>query len=184
MAIGLMVFVLPSSAQVRFGVKGGMSFNSLDFKGDFGTAKENMSGFYLGPMAEVTIPVIGLGIDGSLLFSSRGKDAYGNKQIGAEIPLNLKYTFGLGSTLGVFVAAGPDFFFNFAEAKKYKDISFERKNTQVGLNIGAGLKLLRHLQLSANYTVPLGDSFTAENAKGKDYSYKNKAWQISLAYMF
>lgn len=59
-------------------------------------------------MAEITIPIVGLGVDGALLFSQRGKGDV--KQIGAEVPINLKYTIGLGSLLGVYFAAGPDFF--------------------------------------------------------------------------
>lgn len=78
---------------------------------------------FIGPMAEVTIPIVGLGVDGALLFSQRGKDD--GKQTGLDIPINLKYTIGLGSMLGVFVAAGPDFFFNFSGDKKYMDEAME-----------------------------------------------------------
>jgi hypothetical protein len=45
---------------------------------------------------------------------------------------------GAGSMLGFYLAAGPDFFFNF------KDIDvagWEAKKTQVALNLGAGFKL-------------------------------------------
>ena len=76
-------------------------------------AKESSTGFFIGPMAEITLPVIGLGIDGALLFSQRGKDEA--KQQGLEIPVNLKYTSGLGSMFGIYLAAGPDFFFNFKD---------------------------------------------------------------------
>ena len=54
-------------------------------------------------MAEITIPIVGLGVDGALLFSQRGKGDV--KQTGAEVPINLKYTIGLGSLLGVYFAA-------------------------------------------------------------------------------
>ena len=77
---------------------------------------DNTTGFFFGPMAEVTIPVVGLGVDGALLYSQRGENDW--KQQGIEIPVNLKYTIGLGSMLGVFVAAGPDFFFNFKDMNK------------------------------------------------------------------
>ena len=91
-------------------------------------------------MAEITIPIVGLGVDGALLFSQRGKGDV--KQIGAEVPINLKYTIGLGSLLGVYFAAGPDFFFDFDK----KD-NVDRKKTQVGLNLGVGVKLIKHLQV-------------------------------------
>lgn len=56
-----------------------------------------------------------------------------------------------------------------------------KKNAQVGINVGAGVKLLRHLQVGANYNIPLNK--TAE-WKEADFSYKTKMWQISAAYIF
>ena len=55
----------------------------------------------------------------------------------------------------------------------------EKKKAQVGINVGGGLKLLRHLQLGVNYNIPIGDHFEVDDLKGKD-----KTWQISLAYIF
>ena len=54
----------------------------------------------------IHISIVGLGVDGALLFSQRGKDEV--KQTGLEVPVNLKYTIGLGSLLRIYVAAGPD----------------------------------------------------------------------------
>ena len=98
------------------------------------------------------------------------------KQQGIEVPVNLKYSFGLGSMLGVYLAAGPDFFFNF---KDIKLDDAEAKKTQVALNLGAGVKLLRKLQVGVTYQVPMGNSFEVGNI-----DVKNKTWQVSLAYMF
>ena len=47
--------------------------------------------------------------------------------------------------------------------------------------MGAGLKLLNHLQVGANYNIPLGDTADIE---GTDASYKTKTWQVSVAYIF
>lgn len=54
-------------------------------------------------------------MDGALLYSQKGDKMEGldMKQSGLDIPVNLKYSIGLGSMLGIYVAAGPDFFFNF-----------------------------------------------------------------------
>ena len=91
----------------------------------------------------------------------------------------MKYTIGLGSLLVVFVAAGPDFFFNFKDMNKE---GFDKKSTQVGLNLGAGVKLIKHLQIGVNYQIPLGDSFDLKELK--DAGVKTKTWQISAAYIF
>ena len=126
-----------------------------------------------------------MGVDASLLFCSTGvsKFSEGNdditvKQNGIDIPVNLKYTIGLGSLLGIYVAAGPDFFFDFKK-KDYVD----RKKAQVALNLGAGVKLLKHLQVGVTYQLPMGDSFTWKNA-GDAIGAKNKTWQVSAAYLF
>lgn len=177
---------MPAQAQlIKFGVKGGLNLAKADFnKSDLKT--DNFTGFFIGPMAEVTIPVVGLGVDGAVLFSQRGIKAGDEsiKENGLDIPINLKYTFGLGSMLGIYVAAGPDFYFNFSGDKKYDDFGdFNRKNAQVGINVGAGVKLVKHLQVGVNYNIPLGDSGDFSVATVKD-SYKMKMWQISAAYIF
>ena len=81
----------------------------------------------------------------------------------------------------VYVAAGPDFFFNFKDTKWE---GLDTKATQVGLNIGAGVKLIQHLQIGVNYQIPLGDSFSFEEAGKAIGDGKTKTWQISLAYLF
>lgn len=182
---------MPAQAQFfGWGVKGGLNLSKLD--SSFEGVKDNTTGFFIGPMVEATIPIIGLGLDASLLYSQRGEGEY--KQQGVDIPINLKYTIGLGSMLGVFIAAGPDFYFNFkntefTRSKTSSPISstittdeYESKKKLVSLNVGAGLKLFRHLQLGVNYNIPLGDSFKLKNAGDVDSKYRT--WQVSLAYLF
>ncbi len=182
-AICCLAMATPAQAQLlKWGLKGGLNMSKLDFKN--GPTSDNTTGFFIGPMAEFTVPVIGLGIDGALMYSQRGEDEW--KQQGIEIPVNLKYTIGLGSMLGVYVAAGPDFFFNFKDTKWE---GFDTKATQVGLNIGAGVKLIQHLQIGVNYQIPLSDSFSWKGvgeALGDEIggNGKTKTWQISLAYLF
>ena len=171
------MFMATTTAQaqlIKWGVKGGVNMTKIDFDGG---NKDNMAGFFIGPMAEVTIPIIGLGVDAALLFSQKGikADDDGHKQAGLDIPVNLKYTIGLGSALGIFIAAGPDFYFDF----KGEENGYEKKKAQVGINVGAGLKLLSHLQVGVNYNIPIGDHFEWGDLKAKD-----KTWQVSLAYIF
>ena len=183
-AICCLAVAMPAQAQlIKFGVKGGVNLSKIDWDGGYKGNKDNATGFFIGPMAEVTIPIVGLGVDGALLFSQKGKDD--GKQTGLDIPINLKYTIGLGSLFGVYVAAGPDFYFNFKGDKKYIDEAVELKNkkAQVGINLGAGVKLIKHLQIGFNYNIPFGDSYTLK-AAGEALGAKNKTWQISAAYIF
>ena len=155
-----------------------MNLSKLDIDGGYEGNKDNSTGYFIGPMAEITLPLVGLGIDGAVLFSQRGEKDL--KQQGIEVPVNLKYTIGLGSMFGFYLAAGPDFYFNF------KDIDIEgleAKKSQVAVNLGAGLKLLRKLQVGVTYQIPMGDSFELKDA-GAVIGAKNKTWQVSLAYIF
>ena len=85
--------VMPVQAQIHFGVKGGLNLSkaSLSNVGD-NFKKDNFTGFFIGPMAEFTIPIVGLGVDASLLFAQRGikvSDEDGDitvKQNGIDIP--------------------------------------------------------------------------------------------------
>ena len=185
-AVALMM-AAPAQAQlIKFGVKGGMDFTELDTNVKaFNEVAESSTGFFIGPMAEVTLPIIGLGVDGAVMFAQRGKDEL--KQQGLEIPVNLKYTIGLGSVLGIYLAVGPDFFFNF------NDTSHEymkMEEAQVSINLGAGLKLLKKLQVGLTYQIPIQDSHyltnisLAPDAKASDVGAAQKTWQVSLAYIF
>ena len=97
---------MPAQAQLKWGVKGGLNVSKVTFDSDL-LKSDNMAGFFIGPMAEFTIPVVGLGVDGSLLFSQKGvkADSDASKQYGFDIPVNLKYNIGLGSLFGIYIAS-------------------------------------------------------------------------------
>ena len=179
---------MPAQAQIHFGVKGGLNLSKASFSNvGENFKKDNFTGFFIGPMAEFNIPIVGLGVDAALLFAQRGiKVSEGNedltiKQNGIDIPVNLKYTIGLGSLAGIYLAAGPDFYFDFAGNKTIEGMRTDKKKAEVGINVGAGLKLLNHLQVGANYNIPLGNTADIE---GTNASYKTKTWQVSVAYIF
>ena len=186
-AVALMMAVPAQAQLIKFGVKGGMNFSKLDTNvKSLYDAKESSTGFFIGPMAEVTLPIIGLGVDGAVMFAQRGDGEL--KEQGLEIPVNLKYTIGLGSMFGFYLAAGPDFFFNFKDVEKNSGLGVEK--SQVAINVGAGLKLLRKLQVGLTYQIPLKESYyptdisTVPGAEPIDLGARQKTWQVSLAYIF
>lgn len=196
-----MAVVVPAQGQIKFGVKGGLNLaSSLSDAWDDKTNTDSYTGFFIGPMVDIGVPVLGLGVDGALLFSQKGNKVGEEKfkQQGLEIPLNLKYSFGLGSLASVYLAAGPSFFFNMRSDEKVTFESIEGsiryKNAEVGINLGGGVRLLKHLQVGINYHMPLTDSAKAEVSDGADLgdvwdvingkSYKTKMWQVSVAYIF
>lgn len=178
-----LLLAVPAQAQVKFGLKGGLDVSKLDNK-----VGDNTTGFFVGPMVDVTLPIIGLGIDVAALYSQSGLDVNNKnseKLKSIEIPVNLKWTLGLGSTLGVYVAAGPQFGFSINDG--WKQLMEESNKSFVSVNVGAGLKLLRHLQVGVNYNIgasKLGDMIV-ESADGNlRSSIRKNSWQVSLAYMF
>lgn len=200
-----LAMAMPAKAQIKFGVKGGLNLASASLS-DAWDAKgnaDNYTGFFIGPMVDITIPIIGLGVDGALMYSQKGAkisfdDDLGSttfKQQGIEIPVNLKYSIGLGSSASIYFAAGPSFFFNM---NSDDDLTFDSvkgsldyDKSEVSLNLGAGVKLLRHLQLGVNYNMGLTDSAKAKIDSPSSAwdaingeSYKSKMWQVSVAYLF
>ena len=189
-AFVMLMLAIPTNAQIlKFGIKGGLNLTELDT--NINGLKNNSMGYFVGPMVEITAPGVGLGVDGAIMYAQHGKDEM--KMEGVEVPLNLKFTFGAGSTMSIFLAAGPDFFLNLkdidlgaidATIDGYKS---KDKRAQVGLNLGGGIKLANHLQIGLNYQMPLGDSFTfkkiVDAVKDKEGAQFN-TWQLSLAYIF
>lgn len=172
---------LPLQAQLRFGVKGGMNVSKISLSSSTFDA-ENRGGWFVGPMAELTIPILGIGVEAAGLYTQsklrvEGTDATLKT---VEVPVNLKWTLGLGSMLGVYIAAGPQFGFNLGErATNF----WELKKNNTSFNVGAGVKLIRHLQLGVTYNFGLSDIAVITD-NGNPIDVKQKSWQLSAAYMF
>ena len=63
----------------------------------------------------------------------------------------------------------------------------DKSKALVGVNVGAGVKLLGHLQVGVNYNIPWGKSGEVTVKEGINAvfdKYKTKTWQISAAYLF
>jgi len=192
------MLVMPAQAQLKFGVKGGLNLaGSLSDTWEKAGDTKSYTGFFIGPMIDFKIPLVGLGVDAALMYSQKGNKLAGEtlKEQGIDIPVNLKYSIGLGGLASIFFAAGPDFFFNFnKDDKLIENVKLNYKKAQVGINLGVGVKLFSHLQVGVNYNMPFTDSAKANISDGASVgdiwnaingkSYKTKVWQVSLAYLF
>ncbi len=190
-AAGLML-AIPSQAQlVKFGVKGGYNLSKPTYQiSSSTTTGKQHSGFFFGPTAEITIPFLGFGVDGALLYSQKGiavtSDKYSTvQQQEIAIPVNLKYTIG-NSLAGIFIFGGPQFAYNMSSSKNdgYRTYSFNKSN--VTFNVGLGIKMVNHLQITANYNIPCNNTanYTVDTAAGQERSVKNKSWQFAAAWYF
>lgn len=201
-ALGLMA-AKPAEAGIGFGLKGGLNITSMSMSSEVLDAS-NRTGFFIGPSVKFTLPVVGLGIDASALYDQREAKLKGElsgsdlnttvKQQAINIPINLRYTFGLGDLAGVYIAAGPQFGFNVGDKNfdVLKVANYKLKSSNFSVNLGAGVTLIKHLEIGFNYNIACGKTGEV-TGKGvatdvvkslADSSGKSNAWQISAAYYF
>lgn len=193
-----MLFAASSAqAQVKFGLKGGLNVTNMSLNSEVFDA-DNQTGFFIGPTVKFTLPIVGIGIDASALYDQRdakvkveddGSSVESKiKNQSINIPINLRYGVGLGSTASLFLFAGPQFGFNVGDKdqKINESSTWSVKNSNFSLNFGAGVTLLSHLQLTANYNVVCGKTSdaTIEQLTNKEVRSRANAWQIALAYYF
>lgn len=188
-AIALLAAVVPASAQLRFGVKGGIAVNKLHFNKDV-LSTDNRAGFAGGVQLEFGLPVTGLALEGSLMYSHRN-DAFSDSQQTyrrdfIEIPVHVKYgltILGLNRVLVPYAFTGPNFSFLFNETEQ--DL-WDNRASNTSWDVGFGVELLNHLQLQASYAIGLTKAFKqvglehlSEEINGRDH-----CWTITAAYLF
>ena len=191
-AIVSIAAAVPASAQLKFGLKVGPAVNSHKFQSDnweetFST--DNRAGFVGGAMVEFTVPLIGVGVDASLLYVHReAKSTTDNiKRDYIDIPINLKYKFSIpviDNVLRPFVTTGPSF--AFLASKKGIDEALENKTTDIAWNFGFGVELLKHVQVAASYGLGLTNTLKAVGTvtNGEKIEGKNKYWTVTASYIF
>lgn len=188
--------VQPASAQVKFGLKAGLNVTDMKLSEDVFDAS-NKAGWFIGPTVKFSLPIVGLGIDASALYDYRSAEVDNGrgeeekvKQQQIAIPVNLRYGVGLGSAASGFIFAGPQWGINIGD-KNFDwttDSSYSLKKSNFSINVGLGVSLLQHLQVTANYNIACGktaDVTTLSAAEVIDKSHsRNNSWQIAVAYYF
>ena len=191
-------FAMPSKAQVSWGIQAGLNMSNVSVKDavdNAGEAVKSRTGFFVGPTVKFTLPIVGLGIDASALYDQRegkaGDETY--KVQSLQIPINVRYGFGLGSLAEVFAFAGPQFGFKLGgdsdtSIAGTKVSEWTLKSSNLSANIGIGATIAGHLQAKVNYNIALGKTGEyKENVGGvmkEISSAKFNAWQVSVAWFF
>lgn len=187
----------PAFAQLNFGVKAGMNLSSKPRSIDDAKGK---SGFFIGPTAKLMLPIVGLGIEGNLLYSQSSSELDGDEitRRSIEVPIYLRYELSLpvvNKFLEPFVAVGPQFGWTMGDGEETwgetadEIVKWEYKKSNLSLNLGAGATVLNHIQLHINYNIALGNTGELKadpTSAGWDYIKGSKVntWQVSAAYIF
>ena len=185
-----MLVAIPAKAVINFGIKGGYNITNFSFSEDV-IAKDNQQGFFIGPSLKIGIPVLPIGFEIAALYDQRDAKLEGEKisQKSINIPINVRYELGLGDMAGIYVAAGPQFGFNIGDKKfSFSNANdYEMKDSNLSLNLGAGIRLVSHLEIGFNYNIAIGKTGEfneVDGAKNLVGNGKANAWQISAAYYF
>ena len=179
---------------VKFGVKGGVDIQDMKFdESVFNT--ENKMGWFVGPTLQVSLPIGGLGVDIAGLYDQ--KETKVNeatiKQQSILVPVNARLKLGIGSSAGIYVAAGPQFAFNIGDENEFEwtheyiQNTFQLKKSALSVNLGAGFFLSSHLEFGFNYNVSVTSTAEASWDAAFDAikdDTKPKSWQISATYYF
>ena len=182
------------SAQVRLGVKGGLNIASVHFSTDV-LQSDNVTGFQVGPMIEGSLPLVGLGFDAAILYAQKGLDT---KTVSGEktslkndyidVPVNLKWKLGL-PVMKVYLATGPYVGFRVGGNKIWElpgsmVDQVKTKSFSAGLNFGAGVELISHLQVGLNYGLGLTNNYSMESLSLTKSDGKNRGWSVTAAILF
>lgn len=185
--IGLSV---TASAQTQFGLEAGAIINKMSFSKDV-FISDNRSGFFLGPKVKGTIPLLGLGFDGALLYAQRTADIsdWEKKHMSyIRVPVNVRWEIG-PKVFGVYVATGPqwDWYVGNSNLTTREGLRATFEHSIVSWNVGAGLMIANHVQIGASYGIPITNTGRIKdiyNDVSDNISMKNKEWQIRLNYFF
>lgn len=170
-----------ANAGLRFGVKAGVNVNHLSLS-DTHIDDNNKAGWTAGVMTEFNLPLVGLGVDLSVMYA-RLNGAEDNKNF-IQIPLNLKYKIGLpivGNFLAPYIFTGPSF--DFKLDKSTYD-AFKTKTFQAVWNVGLGLEFVRHLQIGASYGFGINNIMDKVVSGMNGQKLHNNYWTITAAYLF
>lgn len=180
--VALSMISVPAFSQLKIGLKADVGINKPKFDETLWHV-ENLNGFKVGPTVEFMLPVVGLGVDASLLYNnermnvkqgSSAVEKISNHYL--DIPVNLKYKFGILSPVKVYAAAGPYAKIRVAgDEIDMKDVALEgitgvdikdfvdSRPFEFGINLGLGAELINRVQLGFNYGIKLTDNFYYED---------------------
>lgn len=191
--IAIVSLSVSANAQFRFGPRIGINVNSLHFDEKVFDS-DNRTGFNAGLEAEFTLPVIGIGLDASLMYVRRTNEVKLEDGSGTsvrhndyfEIPVNLKWKMNIpviNNIVRPYLFTGPSF--AFLTSKRAINQAFKYKSVDTSWNVGLGLEFFKHLQVSAYYGFGLNNAIeTLSEVEAVKIDGKTHCWTVTAAYLF
>lgn len=186
--------VMTANAEIRFGIKAGTNINKLHLSEVTDNFKsENRCGFTGGVMTEFTVPIVGIGFDISLMYTHMEGELIDGRNEGTvtknflEVPLNLKYKLNIpviNNIVRPMLFTGPTMAVKL-DNSIVNDI--KAKRMQWGWNVGVGVELIKHLQISGGYTIGINNivDTAIKNVNVTDnVKAKNNYWTVTAAWLF
>lgn len=183
----------------QFGIKGGLNFNSfgdvnLGKDANYKTVFEKRTGYHIGLLYRVKVPLIGLAIQPELLYSKTltnvsisdksSNSTSGNmKMTYLQLPVALQWGIDL-MLFRPFIQAVPYVGYSFARSNSLKNLEWDVNKFRYGVGLGAGLDIWK-LQISGKYSWDLGKAtdFKWQGVKTFEGG-KSKGFELSLAILF
>lgn len=189
-ALCLLTISTPAQAQLKFGIKAGTSFSRLSFDSDLYKSNNHL-GFTGGVMAEFMIPVLGIGVDGSVLYTRKDVregsgfiQSYDKKLDYLDIPVNFKWKFGV-PLFKFFLTAGPNFGFMLSDMKDVKNmVETGDRKFDLGINLGGGIEFFNHVQIAVAHNWGLSQRFEIIESEHNRAKAKMRSWSLTAAYLF
>lgn len=184
-----LVTVIPATAQVKMGIRGGLTLNKMKFDREV-INSDNRLGYSAGVVLDVNIPVVGIGVEASAMYTYREDKLFDDneyfKRHYIDIPIHARYRLSLPAARKIvapIVFTGPSFSVLFKDDAPTK---LENSKTYLSWDVGAGVDLFKHLRLTASYSIGMSKAmeyidreYTGGKVQGKD-----NHWTISAAWMF
>lgn len=180
-----------SYSQIRLGLRGEVGLNKASFSNPKEAIDvENLNSFKLGPTVEVMLPAMNFGVEASVLYNNdRMNVNYDNSNTPVEItnhyvdiPVNLKYKFGMILPVKIYAAAGPYARIHVGgDDIKFSNVTddIKAKAFEAGVNLGLGLEVFSRLAVGVNYGMRLTDNYSADQPKWSDaLNNKDGVWSI------
>ncbi|HOM63174.1 MAG TPA: outer membrane beta-barrel protein [Dysgonamonadaceae bacterium] len=197
----VIIFSLPATSQVRFGVNARVGLNNPSFNSD-ALNVDNLTDYAIGPSLQIMLPVpiIDLGIEASLLYQNSRmniQNLEGTSTTSEEIsnqylmlPINAKIFFGKIPLVPIhfYAAAGPYFGYLINGDKINLENAAEdivAKKFEAGANIGAGIEVFKLIQVGVNYGVKLTDNYGTDKPDWNDpLNGKTSSWTLNASIYF